>query len=360
MKSLTQKLQLLGKESGTPCVTISFNTHRTHPDNEQDRIVLKKLLKEAEAKVIEDYGKRPMAALLHKLESVADTIDINYNLDSLHLFLSNDTEEIIRTTWPVQENEVYVGEHFMVRPLIKAVNRSEDYYILELSEGGVHLYEALNEHVTGEVTNEDFPFGPTPHYIIDSDKASDPKQVDNMAREYFNKVDKAVVRAEQESGLPVVVVSTRGNYDLLRQVADVPHIYLAHVPLNYNEAKPHQLSEKAWEAIKDAQYQKRTAAITELHQAVGDGQVLTDLQEIYRAALDGRGDLLVVNQDYSLPVIMTGDRTFDLAEDIHAPGVDKDVISTISWNVLSQGGRVVYTDQKELDDLGKVALKARY
>ena len=49
---LKETLQKLAAENNTPCVSISFNTHRTHPDNTHDAVMLKNLLKEAEERVI--------------------------------------------------------------------------------------------------------------------------------------------------------------------------------------------------------------------------------------------------------------------------------------------------------------------
>ena len=69
--ALKEQLQKLATEKNTPCVTISLNTHRTHPDNAKDEVLLKNLLKEAEDRVIAEFGKRPVASLLEKLENVA-------------------------------------------------------------------------------------------------------------------------------------------------------------------------------------------------------------------------------------------------------------------------------------------------
>jgi protein tyrosine/serine phosphatase len=62
--TIRQKLEALATEKNTPCVTISLNTHRTHPDNAQDVILLKNLLKEAEERVIKEFDKRPVSSLL--------------------------------------------------------------------------------------------------------------------------------------------------------------------------------------------------------------------------------------------------------------------------------------------------------
>jgi hypothetical protein len=59
MKMTTsQKLETLANEKNTLCVTISLNTHRTHPDNAQDVIQLKNLLKEAEERIVNEFGKK--------------------------------------------------------------------------------------------------------------------------------------------------------------------------------------------------------------------------------------------------------------------------------------------------------------
>ena len=124
--TIKQKLETLATEKGAPCVSISLNTHRTHPDNAQDRIRLKNLLHQAEERVINEYGKRPAESLLEKMASVEAEIDVNYNLESLHIFLSNDTKEIIKSTWPVNDDSIQVAESFDIRSLMKSLNRSEE------------------------------------------------------------------------------------------------------------------------------------------------------------------------------------------------------------------------------------------
>ncbi|MCC5612586.1 hypothetical protein LC612_39305, partial [Nostoc sp. CHAB 5834] len=145
-----EQLHKLATERNTPCVSISLNTHRTHPDNVKDDTVLRALLKEAEERVISEFGKRPVASLLEKIESVASEIDVNYNLDSLHLFLSNDTKEIIKSSWHTSNEGVYISDSFAVRPIIKSFNRSEIYLLMVLSQNGVQLYEAMNDEIVKE------------------------------------------------------------------------------------------------------------------------------------------------------------------------------------------------------------------
>ncbi|MDZ4058483.1 MAG: hypothetical protein U1D64_00420, partial [Bacteroidales bacterium] len=153
---IKEKISALANEKSQPSVTISLNTHRTHPDSTQDEILLKKLLREAEERVIGEFGKRDASELLEKIQTVADKIDVNYNLDSLHVFLSQETEEVIRLPWPARKNEVHVGDRFSLRTMIKAYNRTQEYLVMLLSQGGVSLYVAINDSIIAEINNDDF------------------------------------------------------------------------------------------------------------------------------------------------------------------------------------------------------------
>src|SRR5690606_25642470 len=134
------------------------------------------------------------------------------------------------------------------------------------------------------------------------------------------------------------------------------------VAIDYNNTAPQHFGRQCWDVVLSIQQQRRTLAIEEVIAAIASGNVLTDLQEIYRAAIDGRGDLLIVHADFFQSVRMKDDRSFDLLTDSEAPGPDgvTDIISDISWAVLSKNGRVEYTRQEKLGKLGKIVLKTRY
>jgi hypothetical protein len=358
--TIRQKLEKLATEKNTPCVSISLNTHRTHPDNTQDVVQFKNLIKEAEERVVNEFGKRPVESLLERLSEIENELDVNYNLDSLHVYISNDTKEIIKSAWPVNENEVYISDSFNILSLMKSYNRSEEYFILLLSQSGVNLYNAINDGIIDEVVNDDFPFSETSYYNTNPERVSDSKRLDDLVREFLNRVDKAVVKMHNETGLHCVVICTEDNYSRLMQVADKPSIYIGYSSIDYNNTEKHTIAEQGWELVEDMQHKRRTEAIGEIKEAVGQGAVVTDLQEIFLASIDGRGDTLIVHQDFSQPVLMTSDRTFELTDDRTKENAIDDITSNIAWEVLSKNGRVFFTAQDEIKDLGNIVLKTRY
>lgn len=358
--TMKNKLEKLATERSTPCVTITLNTHRTYPENAQDIVMLKNLLKEAENRVIAEFGKKEVAPLLKRIESVSSEIDNNYNLDSLHIFLSNDTQEIIKSALPANENKVHISDSFALRPIIKEHVRSEEYLVALLSQGGVQVFKAINDSITEEIKNDDFPFEEMLRPITGGENTSDSKHLDNVVREYLNRVDKAIVKVHNQTDMSCIVVCTEDNYSRLMQIADKPSIYVGHALIDYNNSKVEQIAKQASHIFLEMQKQRRTVAINEMQEAVGHGKVISDLQEIYAAAIDGKGDLLIIHQDFSQPVMMTGERTFDLITDTTQPNAIDDITSNIAWEVLSKKGRVVFTAQDEIKTLGKIVLKTRY
>ena len=251
MRSLKEKLKQLSSRSDEISVTISMPTHRTHPDNKQDEVKLKNLVNQAVNNLEDRFGKREAGRVIEILETTAGEIDHNYNLDSLHLFISENTASVVRLPFPVENGEVIINNRFDVHYIEKALEKSREYLLLLLSQGGVQLFDVMNDNIIEEIRTDGLPMSENRHYITHGDKASDPKQVDNQVRAYFNQVDKAVVEVHRETGLPVVVTSTPRNYEHLLSVADKPSMYIGNSRINYNDVKPDTLGKNAWDLLTD-------------------------------------------------------------------------------------------------------------
>lgn len=352
-------LEKIASDQSNPCVTVSLKTHRTFPDCEKDEIRLKNLFKEASERLINEFDKKEVSGILSKMDEILETYDYRHSLDSLHIFLSAETSEIVKSPWPVNQNKVHISDGFAVKPLIIMNDRVADYMILLLSKSGARLYKANNDKVIEEIENEAFPSTDNP-YFVNKAEASNSTKMDSMMLEYFNQIDKEIVKVYRETNLNCLVVSTEDNFVKLKKVADVPSIYIGTAAINYNDDSVHTIAKSAWEVIQANQKSERTKAIEEMQQAVSQSKVLTDLGEIYRAAKAGKGELLIVHNDYLQPVKMTGEDSFELIDDVTIHGAIDDINSVIAKEVISKKGRVVFTNQDEIKTLGKIALKTRF
>lgn len=357
---LKEKIEKLAQEKSLPSVTIALNTHKTRPDYEKDKILLKNLLKEAENRLLAEFDKRKVAGLIEKLSKIAEEVDYSRSLKSLHIFLSDNTKEIIKSPLPLTADAVHISDSFSLRHVIQAYLSEENYMILLLTQESARLFEAWNDEVISEIKNENFPFDYYNTTITDSNRRSDPKLVDDIARTFFNRVDKAIVNIHNQNDLKCVIISTQDNYDRFMQVADNVAIYKGFANKDYNNAAMHDIAAQAWEVINKKQQAHKQDAVNEMKEAVSKAQVLTDLQEIYQAAIDGKGDLLVVHQDFVQPVMMKDERTFERIDDASLPSAIDDITNKIIWEVMSKNGRVVFISHDESNDLGEIALKTRY
>jgi hypothetical protein len=355
-----EKFEKLASEKSNPSVTISMNTHRTHPENLQDAILLKRLCKETEERLLSKFGKREILPLLENLELIPMEIDTNYNLDSLHIFLSNETKEIMKSAWPAKEDSVQISDAFAIGSLIKSANSDFEYLIVLLSQNVFKIFVALNNAIVGEIENDNFSFNENTSSDTGRNNNSDPKSADNMISEYFNKVDKAVVKVFNQTDLNCVVICTDDNYSSLLKVADKPAIYKGHKSMDTNNQSSFQIAEQAWVIMQEQQGIREKEAIEEMKEAAGHGKTITDLRSIFKAVKEGRGDLLMASGKYSQAVKMTSEATFKLVDDATQPDVIDDITSVIAREVLSKKGRVVFTDLHEFTELGDIILKTRY
>jgi hypothetical protein len=355
-----EKLEKLASERSNPCVTISMNTHRTYPNNQKDVIELKKLLSDAYVHVTNEFGQFDVSNLLEKIDNLENEIDLKFNFDSIHIFLSDSTTEIVKSSWPVLKNVVSVAENFVIKPLIKDFNRMEEYLILVLSQTEVRLLHAINDSIVEEIKGDEFQFAKNPYFLAEQDNSSNGKRTDNLVREFFNHIDKALVKIHNKTDMNVVVICTENNWSRLTQVADKPSIYLGNVTMNYNDTANHSLAAEAWKIVVAIQEEGRAKAIKEMLAAEVQSKVITNLSDIFTAVKEGRGDLLITNDDYHQAVKMTGENSFELVTDVTQPGVIDDITSEMAWEVISKKGRAIFTNQEEFKSIGKIALKVRY
>lgn len=355
-----QTFEKLASDKSNLCLTISLNTHRTHPDNSTDPLELKNLIKEAKQRIQKSTDSDSAKRLISKLEKVTKDIDVNYNLDSLHIFISDKTFEILRSSLNVPENTISISDRFSLKPLIKLFNRTEDYLILLLSQSGVNLFTAENANITEEIKNEDFPFEQNTHYLTDTEKLSDAKKVDNQIRKFLNEVDKAVIKVYNKLSIQCVVICTESNYGKLMQVTNFSSAYLGFVNINYNDTTQRTISTDAWDLVKKSAKIKRLKVINEMKESVTNSKVLNVLSEIFRASKEGRGELLLLNSDFHQPVKMTGEFTFEPSDNLNDPDFIMDISSNIAFNVISNKGKVIFANKEELGDLENIMLKVRY
>lgn len=341
------------------CITIILNTHRTRPDNEKDPIVLKNLIKDAETRLFNDYDKRLAKDMMGRINSLADSIDHNQNLESLVLFVNEDVSEFIRL--PVEvEDRVVIDETFATRALVRALNQQKAYYVLVLSRDQTRLIEAFNDKVVHELGNP-FPIVNDTLYSTDRLELSMAQGQDHLIEEFFNRVDKEVNQIWYEKPLPILVCTEERNFHHYLKIADRKDSISGHLNKNRMHEKDHAIVREAWPVMQQKQIQKNAAKLGELKTALGSGMFLSDFLDIWKAILEGRGKTLFVQEGLFQPARMNGNEIEIVsAEDSDKKGVVDDIIDEMIENNMRHGGDTVFLSEDELEDFQGLALVTRY
>lgn len=341
------------------CVSIIFNTHKTRPDNLQDPILLKNLIKETDERLALVYDKRFVAHIDARLKSLVDSIDHDQNLDSMAIFVNEDIAEYVRLPIKV-ENRVVIDESFAIRDLVRATHESSNYYVLVLSRDKARLIKAHNDQVSEELSGA-FPINNDTIYTTDKLEKSMAKGSDNLIEEFFNRVDKEVQKVHSIKPLPIIVATETRNFDHYMKVADNKQIIVGHINRNRDDEKAHHIVTDAWKFFHNFLYTKQQERIVELKQAVSTGKFLSDFNDIWKAINEGRGLTLFVKRGLFQPAIIE-ENSIKLVSDEERKsfGVVDDIIDEMIEINMKYGGDAVFISSDDLADFQGLALTTRY
>ena len=350
----------LQRHRSHPSVSILLPTHRTSPDNKRDPIVLKNLVGEATDRLIDLLGKRDAAPLVRRLDAQVAALDLRRTLDGLAIFVNAEHAGAYLLPVPLTPR-VVIDDTFATRDLVFALNRSPRYWVLALSEQPTRLFEGVRDTLV-EVRAGGFPMvhtGP-------GGAASLPKLIDKSRYEdehhqqFFRRVDQALAPFVKADPLSVCVVGVERWLSHYQSVTSQKGI-VATVTGNHDQTPAHELGKLVWPVVADALSVKRQRALDALDAAVGAQRFASGLGEAWRRAGEGRGELLLVEQNYHQAARL--DEAADqlhLVDEGNAGANMADAVDDLIELVLAKQGEVVFVDDGALEGHQRIALTLRY
>ncbi len=340
------------------CVSIIMNTHRTKPENQHDPVLLKNLVKEAEERLYNDYEKRFVWPIMENINKVVESINHNFNLDSLIIYASKDFADYTRLPVKV-ENRVVIDDTFATRDLVRAMHEESSYYVLVVSRQKARLIEAYNDTVVED------NFSPFPMendlFTTSKSKLSTNQGTDNFYEEFFNRVDKIFNETIKQNPYPVIIATESRNYDYYLKIADKKDMIIGHMNMNRDDEKSHHIVSDAWNIVTTLNKTKNENRVIELKKAVSEGKFFSDINDIWNAIQQGRGKTLFVKRGFFQPALFV-DNEIMLVDKFEKDqkGVVDDIIDEMIEQAMAFGGDVVFVEGDELDKFQNVALLLRY
>ncbi|MGF1637461.1 MAG: hypothetical protein ACFCUU_10345 [Cyclobacteriaceae bacterium] len=384
MKSLSKKLiqELLAVDEA-PCISLYMPTHRSHPENLQDPIRFKNLLKEIEESLHKKYSKEETRDFLAPLEDISTDKDIwNYTLDGLAIFSSESHFEVVKL--PIELEELaLVADSFHTKPLRKYLQSADRYYVLGLNLHEIKLYEgyrhslaevdlnhgipetieeAVGEELTdGHLTAASYGGVSGESSSMFHGHGSRKEETNVDAVKFFRAIGDAITeKVSKPTGLPLILAALPEHHHLFQELNKNPYLLPEGIPINHKGVPIEKLKTMAWEVMEPIYHEKLQKYAEEFGEAKAHGKGSDDLKEVAVAAVEGKIERLLVEADKIIAMRITNLTTGNMQnKDIDNPRID-DLLDDMGELVLKLGGDVVVVPADKMPSETGLAAIYRY
>lgn len=346
-----------------PSVTIILPTYRTAPENFKDPIRVKNLVKEAEERLLAEFTWRQVDSLTTRLNKLVEQLDYRYMTEGLAIYVNKDFARSFSLPFKPAE-QVIIDETFATRNLVLALNRTQRYWLLALSENSTRLFEGVRDSLT-EITEGGFPMtneGPGAATRLPGGQGINRSAYrDEVDRQFYREVDAAFKEFMNDDELPLVVAGVDRNLSFFQEVSNHTSSIIGTLRGNYDQTLPHELAEMVWPLVKANRALQTEQVLKELDAAMSAKRYAYSAAEVWHMAQEGRGDLLIVETNFHYPARVDETGMFITpASDPTAPGVLDDAVDDIIETVMSKSGKVAFVDDGTLAQYQHIAMTLRY
>ena len=384
MKLLTKELiqELLSAEQG-PCLSLYMPTHQKHPENLQDIILFKNLVRQMEESLMQKYSANETQEYLEPLEALVNDNDIwNYTKEGLAVFSARGMFKVVGLHKSVEELSM-VADSFHTKPLRQYLQSLDHFHVLGLTLHDIRLFEG-NRHSLAEVELTD----DTPKTITEAlgDELTDKhstvasyggvggestsmhhghggykEESEKDAERFFRVVANAIYEYfSKPTGWPLILAALPEHHNLFQKVNKNPLLLSKGIAINPSSVSPDQLAKMAWEIMEPEYNLKLNSLVDRFEQARANGKGSDDYKEVAVAAVEGRVDTLLVEADRIIAVKVTNLVTGNTQKkDLSNPRVD-DLLDDLGELVLKMGGQAMVLPTDKMPSETGLAAIFRY
>ena len=373
----------LWDECDPPCLSLFQPTYRNHPDNQQDPIRFKNLIKTLEESLLQQFESDEIQALLGPMLTLAEDHDFwNGTLDGLAVLRDRNLFRVYKLQHPVAELAV-VADNFHTKPLLRVLQSADRYQVLALNRNEMKLFEG-NRDALDEIT----PADGVPITITDAlgEELTDPRQtvgayggrgrgqagmhhghggrkdqLDHDAERFFRAVDRAVLEHHSKpSGLPLLLAALPEHHHMFHELSHNPFLIAESLDVHPDSlASIDEFRERVWQTIEPRYLERLAELVDTFGSNKPKGLADDDLAEVAKAAVGGRVATVLIEARREIPGRVdasTGELEFD---DLSNPELD-DVLDDLGAVTLKMGGEVVVVPTERMPTDTGIAAIYRY
>jgi hypothetical protein len=362
-----------------PVVSIYLPTHKTSPDNKQDVLVYKNLLKEVEDKLNLILTKKEVTRFMSVLDELRQEKEFWINsLDGICVFSDGQSVIVYKTSQSLPLLAI-VSDSFHTKPLRRALQGSEQYIILGLTRTSFDVFLASRFHI--EPLSKDFLTRKTLKEVL-GDQSSEGSltfgsyggasgngmfhghgdksaEIDLDTHKYFKFVDEMILNQVSKYYPYPVVLCTLDEYQpMFRSLSKNPHLHPEGVHKSFETIDTKVMHQESWK-IFEAKYAQTIKEFVDQSFALEAKKLAShDLNDIVKAAIEGRVKEICI----SASAMVYGEIDAESKQIIYREqeGLFDDVMDDLIDIVESFQGKIWVVDAQRLPDNIHVIAHYRY
>ena len=362
-----------------PVVSIYLPTHRTSPDNKQDVLVYKNMIKEVEDKLNLLLSKKEVDTYVTLLQELRVDKDFWIKAHEGVCVFTDGKEVVVYQTQRSVPALAVVSDSFHTKPLRRVMQSSDQYVVLGLARTNFQVYLAnryhieeiiiensprktLKEALGDQVTEGSLTFGSyggakgNAMYHGHGDKSA---EIDKDTEKYFKYVDDYMIQmVGKEYAYPVILFGLNEYHATFIEQSKNPLLHKEGVRKSYESVELTELHQSTW-SIMEKKYASNIKRIVDTSFDLMSKQLAShDLNEIIKAAIDGRVKELCVNAS----AMVYGEIDLESARIIHMEkeGLFDDVVDDLIDIVDEHKGKIWVVDRSRLPEGVDVIAIYRY
>ncbi|SES11265.1 hypothetical protein [Salipaludibacillus aurantiacus] len=307
-------------ESEAPFISLYQPTHRHSPENKQDPIVFKRLLRQLQGALKEAYSETDRDTLLKPLQEIEKDKEFWRTTSEGLAILASATQCVVyKIPRPVKELAV-AAERLHINPLIRVYQSADQYQVLGLNKNTFRLYEGnrygfekvvlpsdvpltkeevLGDHRTEAYLSKSGNTGSSAKFFGQGAKKD---EIDKDTEKFFRYVDKYVYENySKPSGKPLILTALKEHHGIFKKLSSNPYLMEEGIGSAFDSLAEKQLREKVW-AIIEPIYLEKTKKLTETYaSAKANGSGSPHLEEVAQAAVENRIAAILIEDGRTIP-----------------------------------------------------------
>jgi hypothetical protein len=333
-------LSELQRRSGYPCVTLLVNTTPGEWLDRQQLTTVERFIADADRRLtndVDDDVRLQVVASLWALRAEAEAIT---NSEALAICASPTYATVVKLGRPVVERLV-IDDTFATRDLVADVHRTATFRVVTVSEHIVRLLYGDRNRLA-EQLDERWPLV---------------REEDQSVASWSRAVVHALRAEQRRHSVPTVVAGVERSVQRALGAAELRTVGVVHG--NHDRSGWDELHRVTWPLVEGWIEADRMRALERLDGARSQRRFAGGLDEVWALAMEGRLELVVVEDTYAVSARVIDGR-LEPTEERESPDVVDDIVDEIVEAVIRHSGGAVIVPDGSLADHDRIAAVARY